>query len=155
MMTESDTDAVMEPDWDAPIKVQLTPAAIIHALFPSADGVHTGWETCVDHALVTQETNAVDNLSGNHCRLAEQEYVEDHSPDVTWHDWVVELKLGEIYIAAHWRTQQNANPADWDWCMGEAENAFASACVLVGKRTRRGLMVEDPPNTIPAAHTRH
>ena len=139
MMTESDTDAAMEPDWDAPIKVQLTPAAIIHALFPSADGVHTGLESCVDHALVTQETNAVDDLSGNHCRLARQEYVEDHTPDVTWHDWVVELKLGEIYIAAHWRTQQNANPADWDWCMGEAENAFAKRVYYETRNNEHGL----------------
>ena len=154
-MTESDTEAAMEPDWDAPIRVQLTPAAIIHALFPSADGVHTGWESCVDHALVTQETNAVDDLSGNHCRLAKQEYVEDHTPDVTWHDWVVELKLGGIYISAHWRAQHNANPVDLDWCMGEAENAFVNACVLVGKRIRRGLTIEEPPRTMPVAHTRH
>ena len=42
-MTDSETDPTLEPDWDAPIKVQLTPAAIIHTLFPSADGVHTGW----------------------------------------------------------------------------------------------------------------
>ena len=155
-MSDGETDPALEPDWDTPIKVQLTPAAIIHTLFPSADGVHTGWESCVDHGLVTQETAAVDDLSGNHCRLAKQEYVEDHSPDVTWHDWVVELKLGGTYIAAHWRTRHNANPADWDWCLGEAENAFTNACVLVGNRVRRGLMIENPPNTVPAAHhTRH
>jgi len=99
----SPADSGHEPDWDAAIDLQLAPAAIIHALFGSAESVHTGWESCIQHDLVVFELSAIDDHSDNHCRLIEQEYVEDPSQEITWHDWIVELKLGRVYISAHWR----------------------------------------------------
>ena len=148
-------DTAVEPDWDLPLKLQLTPAGVIHALFASADSVHTGWDSCIDHGLVATETTAIDDLTGNHCRLVKQEYVEDHEPDQTWHDWVVELKLGDTYISAHWRVQHSTTPVEWEWCVSEAENAFATGCVLIGKRVRRGLVIEEPPNSLPGSRTHH
>lgn len=152
-MTEADT--AMEPDWDSPLEIPLTPAAIVHTLFSQAETVHTGWDSCVDHALTVAETTAVDERTGNHCRLVEQEYSEDDEPEVTWHDWTVELKVGEVYVTAHWRAQDSAPPADWDWCASQAESAFASGCVLVGKRVRRGLVIEESPRSERAPRTHH
>ena len=43
--------------------------------------------------------------------------------------------------------------ADWEWCVTEAERAFAQACLLVGKRVLRGMLVEDLPGAPPI--TRH
>ncbi|MFZ5653601.1 MAG: hypothetical protein ACOY42_04250 [Pseudomonadota bacterium] len=144
-----------EPDWDTPIQLQLAPAGLIHALFWSAESVHTGWTSCVQHDLVVFELSAIDDHSDNYCRLAEQEYVEDPSEEVTWHDWSVELKLGRVYISAHWRARLDDSPAEWDWCAAEAEKAFAAAAVLVGKRVRRGLAVESEPNSGRAPRTHH
>ncbi len=144
-----------EPDWDTPLTITLTPEAIIYALFSSADTVHTGWESCVDRSLIVSEITAVDEQSDNHCRLVGQEYVEDEAPDVTWHDWAVELKLGEIYVTAHWHSQENASPSDWDWSAQEAETAFSSACLLIGKRVRRGLVVEEPSRALRTPRTHH
>ena len=33
----------LEPDWDSPLSLSLTPAAIFTVLFASADEVHTAW----------------------------------------------------------------------------------------------------------------
>lgn len=151
----SRVDSGHEPDWDTAVDLQLAPAAIIHALFWSAGSVHTGWESCVQHDLVVFEISAIDDHSDNHCRLAEQEYVEDPSEEVTWHDWSVELKLGHVYISAHWRARMDDSPAEWDWCADEAEKAFSAAAVLVGKRVRRGLAVESEPNSARAPRTHH
>lgn len=151
----SEVDTEVEPDWDAPIEVQVTPAALIHSLFWSAEAVHTGWDSCVEHDLVVFELAAVDDHNENHCRLIEQEYLDDESAEVTWHDWTVELKLGNVYVAAHWRAQLDANLADWDWCALEAEKAFTGACVLVGKRVRRGLVVEAQPDSRRVPRTHH
>lgn len=134
-----------DPEWDAPLELRLTPAAIIHALFATADSVHTGWESCIDNSLVVEDLNVSDEGGRNHCRLARQGYVEQEEPEENWTDWTVEIRLGEVYLVAHWRTRESSVPADLDWCSKEAERAFANACVLVGKRVRRGLVVEDPP----------
>ena len=155
MTAKPEIDTTVEPDWDLPVTIQLSPAAIIHAVFPTADSVHTGWDTCIDQSLVVAETNAVEDLTGNHCRLIRQEYTEDHTPDATWHDWTVELKLGDTHISAHWRVEHTVSPAEWEWCLSEAETAFATACTYIGKRVRRGLLIEDPPNSMPAASRTH
>lgn len=151
----SQADSGHEPDWDTAIDLQLAPAAIIHALFWSAESVHTGWESCVQHDLVVFELSAIDDHGDNHCRLLEQEYVEDASQDVTWHDWAVELRLGRVYISAHWRARVDDSPGEWDWCATEAEKAFTAAAVLVGKRVRRGLAVEAQPEGRRVPRTHH
>jgi hypothetical protein len=149
------TDGNVEPDWETAISLKLTPAAIIHALYTSADSVHTGWESCIEHSLIVSEITALDEQGENHCRLVEQEYVEDEHPDVTWHDWTVELKVASVYVSAHWRAQTSTSPSDWDWCSAEAERAFSGACVLVGKRVRRGLLLEERKDPPRATRTHH
>lgn len=155
MEPDPTVDPSVEPDWDVPVQITLTPAAIMHTLFATADSVHTGWDTCIDHTLAVAETTALDEDGGNYARLVKQEYVEGEETEVTWHDWAVELKIAEVYITAHWRTQENASPADWDWCATQAENAFASACVLVGRRVRRGLVMEEASHTPRTPRTHH
>ena len=149
-MSEADD---MEPDWDIALSVTLTPAAIAHVLFGSAPQVHTGWDTCIDPQLAVAELSAVDELSGNHCRLVQQEYEEEDSGETVWHDWAVELKLKEIYLSAHWRAEVGGSGAEWEWCVTEAERAFTQACLLVGKRVLRGMVVEELPGALPI--TRH
>ena len=151
----NELDATIEPDWDTPLTLTLTPAAIIHTTLASADFVHTGWETCIDHALVVSEMTVLDEQEHNHCRLVEQEYVEDGEPDVTWHDWGIELKIGDTYITAHWRARNTAAPSEWDWCAREAEKAFARTCVVVGKRVRRGIVVDEFRSGSRAPRTHH
>ena len=91
----SDYETAMEPEWDAPIGLQVTPRAIIECVFWNADAVHTGYESCVDPKLVIVDTIAHEDNGDNYCRYVEQEYVEEEAPeDTTWHDWTVELKLG-------------------------------------------------------------
>jgi len=152
-MTEMNSTS--EPDWDTPVTFTLTPTAVIHTIYATADTVHTGWESCVDRSLAVAESTVLDEDSDNHCRLAEQEYVEDEMPDITWHDWTVELKIAEVYITGHWRAQVAGSPSDWEWCTGEAENAFSNACLLLGRKVRRGLMVEEPSGPQRAPKTRH
>jgi hypothetical protein len=146
------SEADLEPDWETTLTVTLTPAAIAHALFGSAPQAHTGWETCVDPELVVAELSAVDERNGNHCRLVQQEYEEDGN-DATFHDWAVELKLGDIIIVGHWRTAVGGSGAEWDWCVNEAERAFAHGCLLIGKRVLRGMVIDDMPSQPPV--TRH
>jgi len=152
-MSEAERD--YDPDWDTPLEFSLTPEAIMHSVFWTADTVHTGWESCVDQRLVISDMTAIDEDNGSYCRLAEQEYVEDESPEVTWHDWTVELKVGDTFVTAHWQVQTTESPAFWEWCASQAEQAFSTACVLVGKRVRRGLVVEENPNTPRVPRTHH
>ena len=150
-------DQSPDPDWDTPLQLATTPALLIHALFGTASTVHTGWESCVDNQLALSELTTVDELSGNYCRLVEQEYEEDDKEEtVVWHDWAVELRLGNVFITGHWQMQLTGSPMDWEWCSREAEKAFDKACVLLGKRTRRGLGVEEPDlGTQPPKQQRH
>lgn len=150
-------DHSAEPDWDTPLQLATTPALLIHALFGTASTVHTGWESCVDNQLALSELTTMDALSGNYCRLVEQEYEDDEKEEsVLWHDWAVELRLGSVLITGHWQIQLTSSPMDWEWCSREAERAFDKACVLFGKRTRRGLGVEEPdPGTQPPKQRRH
>lgn len=138
-----------QPDWSTPLSFTITPETIMSTVFATAEEVHTGWESCVNATLVQAETTAVDALTGNHCRLLEQEYTYDDQPDVTWHDWTVELRVGEIFLLAHWRVQVSENPAMWSWASGEAETAFINASTLIGQRVRRALVVESGASSAP------
>jgi hypothetical protein len=145
----------MDPDWDTPLTLTLTPAAIIDTVFGTAESVHTGDESCVDQSLVVNETTAIDDQSENYCRFVEQEYVEEAEPDATWHDWAVEIRIDKVMVAGHWRAPVNGSPSDWEWCAVEAEKAFAAACVLVGKRVRRGIVIDQSSAAPRPSRTHH
>ncbi len=141
-----------EPDWDTPLSVVLTPAWLIHALFHTANSVHTGWGSCVDPRLVVTETRAEAPDSPNYCRLVEQEFVEEEGPDMaetTWHDWVVEVAIERVVVTGHWQIPVNSPPLEWDWCAAEAEKAFDKACMLFGKRVGRALTLIEEPGPQP------
>lgn len=144
-----------EPAWDAPLTVTLTPDTLMNTVFLSAESVHTGWESCVEQRLVVADNHVVEESSGNHCRLAEQEYADDEQPEDFWHDWTLELRIGEVYVIAHWRARSPGSPADWAWCAAEAENAFIQACTLIGRRVRRGILVDESSGQGRASKTRH
>jgi len=152
-MIESDAD--LDSDWSTPLTFTLTPEELMHTLFASADSVHTGRDSCIESNLVVAETTALHEMSEGYCRLVEQEYVTEEDQETTWHDWAVELKVADTYVTAHWRSDDRASPADWDWNASEAEGAFAAACVLIGKRVRRGFIVTDVPGVPRTPRTRH
>jgi hypothetical protein len=77
-------------------------------------------------------------------RLVEQEFYEDEEPETVWHDWTLEIRIGRVLTTGHWQVLVSAPPLDWEWNGREAEKAFARACVLIGRRARRGLTVEEP-----------
>ena len=151
----ADTDATPEPDWESPLELSLTPALLIHALFPTAESVHTGWRSCVDNKLVVADLSTIDERTGNYSRLAEQEFVEDGAEEEVWHDWVVEVRIGDVLIAGHWYAQLGAPPMEWEWSTREAETAFDKACVLIGRRIRRGVVVDEPTAQPPPPTRRH
>jgi hypothetical protein len=142
-----------EPDWNTPLPLTVTPAMLIHSLFAMAQQVHTGEESCVNDELVVNELLAIDERTGNHARLVEQEYVEEGADDDTvWHDWAVEIRIGDIWVTGHWQQPVTVSPLEWEWCARQAEQAFRQACVLFGKQVRPGLVVLDeapvaPPTT--------
>jgi len=142
-----------EPDWDSPITLTTTPALLIHALMGTASAVHTGWSSCVDDTLVLADLVAMDDRTGNYARLAEQEFVEDGKPDTVWHDWTLELRIGTVLTTGHWQFEVSAHPSDWDWNAQEARRAFDRACVLIGRRVRPALVVEDPVPSEPVPRT--
>ena len=153
------SDNSPDPDWDTPLQIATTPALLIHALFGTASTVHTGWDSCVDSQLVLADLSTMDEQTGDYCRLVEQEYEEDEQEKeqrVVWHDWAVELRLGNVFVTGHWQMPLTGSPMDWEWCSREAEKAFDKACLLFGKRTRRGIGVEEPaPGTQPPKQQRH
>jgi hypothetical protein len=152
----SEAAAPDEPDWDVPLNLRVTPNGLIHALFWTASAVHSGWSSCIESTLVIGETLAADETTGNWCRLVEQEFVEDGQEDMVWRDWSVELRIGDVYVIGHWQLPVSASPMEWDWQTREAEQAFEKACVLLGKRVRKGLVVEDPnPQAAPPNVRRH
>ena len=145
-----------EPDWDSPLQFTLTPGLLIHALMATATAVHTGWESCIEEGLVVSDVVAMDDGAGTSIRLAEQEFYEDNNPDNVWHDWALEVRNGKVLTTAHWQILTTATPAEWAWHGREAEKAFERACVLLGKRVRRGLVVEEPmPMDAPPRASRH
>jgi len=150
------TDDSNEPDWDIQLELKITPAGLIHALFGTANSVHTAWSSCVDRSLVLSDLSTLDEGTGNYCRLAEQEFVEDGDDEDLWHDWTVEVRLGEVIVTGHWQIPANASPMEWEWCAREAEGAFDKACALLGRRIRRGIGVEEPdPQAVVPKPRRH
>ena len=142
------------PDWDQPVTLSLVPSDLINALFVTANSVHTGRSSCVEKSLVVGDTAAMDERTGNYVRLAELEFTDEDDNDVTWHDWTVEILLGDVMVTGHWQIQLTAAPLDWEWCAREAESAFEKAALLVGKRVRRTLTVDRGPEPAQPA-TRH
>jgi len=143
------------PDWDQPVTLSIVPTDLMNALFVTANSVHTGWSSCVDNALVVDETAAMDERTGNFVRLVEQELPDEEDNAVTWHDWTVEILLGDVMITGHWQIQVTAAPLDWEWCAREAETAFEKAALLVGKRVRRTLTVDRGPEPAQPAIRHH
>lgn len=152
-----DNAADGEPDWDTPLRVTLTPRQLIHALFATSHSAHTGWMSCVDASLIQAKLVALDEVTGNYCRLIEQEYMEDDNDEVVWHDWSVELHLGEMLITGHWQAQTaSMSMVEWGWCSREAERAFEKGCILFGKRVRHSLSIEKQPTEAqPPKQQRH
>jgi len=138
-----------EPDWETPLSLSTTPALLIHALMGSASAVHTGWASCVDETLALSNILAMDDSAGNYVRLVEQEFMEDGKPDQVWHDWTLEVRIGSVLTTGHWQLEASAHPSDWDWNAREARRAFERACVLIGRRVRETLAVEEPERADP------
>jgi len=153
----NENDSSNEPEWDAPLAITLTPGGMIHSLFHTASAAHTGWNSCVDPTLVLADLSSVDERTGNYCRVVEQEFVEEGQDDVVWHDWAVEVRIGDIVVTGHWQAQVNASPMEWEWCAREAELAFDKSLLLLGKRTRRGVGVDEggEPGTPPTKPRTH
>ena len=143
----------LDPDWDSPLTLNVTPAGLAGALFSSADEVHTAWQSCVDQNLIVAESVAHDAHTANYCRLVEQEYEEEGSEGI-WHDWCVELRIGEVFVSGHWRLPTDAHGSDWTWSNEEAQRAFTAGCVLFGRRVGRTVYVEEPLESGPPP-TRH
>jgi len=133
-----------EPDWDSPLQIKLTPALLIHSLMATASAVHTGWSSCIDEKLVVSGAISIDEAAGNYVRLAEQEFFEDEDPDVVWHDWTLEIRLGNVLTTGHWQVPLTTSPMEWTWNASEAEKAFDRACLLLGRRVRMEPVVEEP-----------
>ncbi|TVQ91504.1 MAG: hypothetical protein EA400_04850 [Chromatiaceae bacterium] len=151
-----DLDDLPDPDWDSPLRVRLTPELIVHALMENASAVHTGWQSCVDEENAVLQAQAVDDSGDNAVRLVEQEFADEQDPEAGWHDWTLEVRIGKIITTGHWQLRTNAPPLDWEWHAEAAARAFERACVLLGRRVRRGLLVEEPmPRDLPPRSSRH
>ncbi|ESQ14018.1 MAG: hypothetical protein N838_33450 [Thiohalocapsa sp. PB-PSB1] len=145
-----------EPDWDSPLSIKLTPELIAHAVMYSAAAVHTGWESCVDEDSVLSQLVVMDDAGKHAVRLVEQEFADDQEEDVVWHDWALEVRIGKVVTTGHYSLRVNSAPLDWEWHAREAERAFERACVLLGRRVRRGLVVDEPmPRELPPRASRH
>ncbi len=155
MSMTPELDQNSEPDWDTPLTLTLTPALLIHALMSTASAVHTGWASCIDDSLILSEQTAMDEPSGNYVRLVEQEFADEEQGGMVWHDWTLEIRIGSVLITGHWQFPTTAPPAEWDWHLREAERAFERACVLIGRRVRRVLAVEEPVSTETPPVRRH
>jgi hypothetical protein len=149
----TDDEEAEGPDWETPLSLTLTPALLIHSLMATASAVHTGWQSCLDETLVLSNVVAMDDQVGNYVRLAEQEFVEDGKPEQVWHDWTLEVRIGTVLTTGHWQHEVSGHPSEWDWNAREARRAFERACVLLGRRTRPSLAVEDPTPAEPVPRT--
>ncbi len=152
----TDIDDAPDPDWDSPMTISLTPELLVHALMENASAVHTGWQSCVQEDVVLSSLIAMDDSGASSVRLVEQEFADEEDAEAGWHDWAVEIRIGAIVTTGHWQLRTNAAPLDWEWHAREAEQAFDRACVLLGRRVRRGLVVDEPvPRDIPPRSSRH
>lgn len=144
-----------DPEWDHILTLTVTPSGLAQALFATASSVHTGWSSCVESNLVASDLLATDVRTGNFARLVEQEFFEDEDPDVLWHDWAVEIRIGEVFITGHWQLQASSAPLDLEWGRREAEAAFDKATLLVGKRARHVVAIEEEPEAPPPKSQHH
>ncbi|KAA6186570.1 hypothetical protein F2Q65_04120 [Thiohalocapsa marina] len=149
-------DDATDPDWDMPLTLKLTPELIVHALMGNASAVHTGWESCIDETAVLSQLVVMDDAGNNAVRLVEQEFADEDEADQIWHDWTLEVRIGRVVTTAHYSLRASSAPLDWEWHAREAERAFERACILLGRRVRRGLVVEEPmPRELPPRASRH
>ncbi|MBK1650031.1 hypothetical protein CKO36_15860 [Rhabdochromatium marinum] len=149
-------DGLAEPDWDSPLQITLTPEQLAKTLMETATAVHTGWESCVQEDVVLNQIVAMDDRGQNFVRLVEQEFADDEDVDVIWHDWALEICIGRVMTIGHWHLRNDSPPVDWDWHARQAERAFQRACVLLGRRARRGLWVEEVmPQEVPPRARQH
>lgn len=158
MTTTAKTDfhATADPDWDSPLNFKLTPELVVHAVMETASAVHTGWESCVDDDAVISQIAAMDDSGDKAVRLVEQEFPDEQDSSLMWRDWTVEVRVGRVLTVGHWQVRSNAAPLDWEWSAAAAERAFERACVLLGRRVKRGLVVEEPmPTELPPHSSRH
>lgn len=145
-----------QPDWDTPLTLRLNPAQLIHALMTTASAVHTGYASCVDDSLILNNLVSMDEATGNYVRLLEQEFYEDEDPETVWRDWTLEIFVNKVLITGHWQIPANASPMEWQWNAREAERAFDRACVLLGRRIHRQLVVDELlPAELPPRASRH
>ena len=145
-----------DSEWETPLTLNLSVGTVIDTVFATADAAHVGRESCVDPQLMVVEVVAHDDHSDtNYCRYSEQEYHEGENANTVWHDWTVELHFNAIIITAHWRAKTNGRRSDWKRCAEEAEKAFVAASVLVGKRVRRGVVVEQSSYKLRTSRTQH
>lgn len=135
---------VNEPDWESPLTLRLTPALLMHSLMATASAVHTGYTSCVDEKLIVNDLISMDGAVGNYVRLVEQDFYEEEDPDTVWHDWTLEISISKVLTTGHWQIPVNASPMEWEWTAREAEKAFSRACILIGRRVRQGLVVDEP-----------
>lgn len=131
--------------WEIPLTLTVTPNELIHSLFGTASDVHAHMDSCVSSENILAEVTIADDKAGNYCRLLEQEFpLEDEGKTGEWHDWTVELHIGEVYITGHWQIPIAASPMEWEWCEREASTAFTKGSVLFGRRVRPGgLIIEE------------
>jgi hypothetical protein len=151
----SELSPEIDPEWDIELSISTSPTVIIDAVFYTADSVHAGAETCIDADLILFELVANDERSENYCRLVEQRYTEDEGDEVTWQDWAVELRIQGTFVTGHWRVQLPGSPSDWEWSGKEAEKAFSAASLLMGRRVRKAIAVEESTYAPPPSLTRH
>jgi hypothetical protein len=152
----SDFDPSADPDWDRPLNFRLTPELIVHALMETASAVHTGWDSCIDEDAILSQIAAMDDTGDKTVRLVEQEFADDEDSSASWHDWALEVRAGGVWTVGHWQVRSTAAPIDWEWAAAAAERAFERACVLIGRRVRKGLVVEEPlPRELPPRSSRH
>jgi hypothetical protein len=102
------------------------------------------------------ELVVMDDSGGASVRLVEQQFADEEDSDVVWQDWAVEVRIGRVVTTGHFSVRSNAPALDWNWHLQEAERAFDRACVLVGRKVRRGLVIDEPlPRELPPRASRH
>ena len=153
---DDELQSMADPDWDTPLQLVVTPAIFVHGLLETATAAHTGWRSCIDEEAILNQLVALDDAGHNAVRLVEQEFADEQDAEVMWHDWTVELCIGKVFIVGHWQVRVGAPASEWEWHARQAEQAFERACLLLGRRVRRGLWVEDPaPRAVPPRAHRH
>lgn len=144
----TDKKAPPQPDWETPLDTTVSAGNLIEALFSTASDAHTGWSSCIEDELVINDLTVTGLSKSDYCRLIEQEYIEEGRDDLIWHDWTVEIHLGDVFVTGHWQIQSGTAAIEWDWCEKEASLAFEKACILFGRKVRRALVVEEPLTSI-------